>query len=259
MIGITSMFFMQFMNSHEADIAARIVWACIQIVLCIVLVYFVTRLLTRVLSRDSVPIPSSSIFVAIIKVVLWLGCVCSILSSCFGFDLSAAFAALGVGGIALSLGAKDTIANVIGGIQVSVLGLVVPGEYIRVGESCGQVQDVTWRQTVVKSLDGTLYYIPNAQINSSTLVKVINPSVVKVPLVLTKLPTSVSQLATHLEKCAYDAAQQEGTVREKPVCIFKELSEYGARGLVQFEMADEVEALRACDSVVRALADAVQH
>lgn len=45
------------------------------------------------------------------------------LSTCFGIDVSAAITALGIGGIAISLGFQDTISNLIGGVQVSCCAL----------------------------------------------------------------------------------------------------------------------------------------
>ena len=52
------------------------------------------------------------------------------LSTCYGVDVSAAITALGIGGIAISLGFQDTIANLIGGLQVSLLRIIKPGDNI---------------------------------------------------------------------------------------------------------------------------------
>ena len=57
------------------------------------------KLIRRVLSHDSVPLPSSSIFANIARVVVWAIGVSVVLSSCFGVDVTAAVAALGIGRI----------------------------------------------------------------------------------------------------------------------------------------------------------------
>ena len=64
-------------------------------------------------------LPSSSIFVNIARGAVWLLGVCIMLSTCYGVDVSAAITALGIGGIAISLGFQDTIANLIGGLQAA--------------------------------------------------------------------------------------------------------------------------------------------
>ena len=43
--------------------------------------------------------------------------------------------ALGIGGIAISLGFQDTLSNLIGGLQVSLLRIIKPGDNIEVGSS----------------------------------------------------------------------------------------------------------------------------
>ena len=83
----------------------------------------VTKVLRRVLSHDNSPLPSSSIFVNIARIAVWAVGVSVVLSSCFGIDVSAAITALGIGGIAISLGFQDTLSNLIGGVQVSITGL----------------------------------------------------------------------------------------------------------------------------------------
>ncbi|MDD6636462.1 MAG: mechanosensitive ion channel, partial [Coriobacteriaceae bacterium] len=84
-----------------------------------VISHLFARVLRRILSNDQTPLPSASIFVNISRVVIWAVGVSVVLSSFFGVDVSAAITALGIGGIALSLGFQDTISNLIGGLQVS--------------------------------------------------------------------------------------------------------------------------------------------
>ena len=73
------------------------------------------KLLNKMLSHDGSPLPSSTIFLNIANVIVWVCGLSIMLSTCFNFDLSAAITALGVGGIAISLGCQDTISNLVGG------------------------------------------------------------------------------------------------------------------------------------------------
>ncbi len=66
------------------------------------------------LNRDSNPLPSSSIIINIGRGVIWATGISLILDACFGINANAIVAALGVGGIAVSLGFQDTLANLIG-------------------------------------------------------------------------------------------------------------------------------------------------
>ena len=136
-----------------------------------VLAHLVTRFLKRVLMRESGILPSSSIFLNITRGVLWLLALCIVLDVCFKINVSAVIAALGVGGIALSLGFQDTIANLIGGLQVSLTKLIKPGDVIKVGLDSGVVTDVTWRHVTLTNADGDTVIIPNAVVNKAAVVK----------------------------------------------------------------------------------------
>lgn len=137
--------------------------------------HLVTAGLRRVLRSNKGPLPSVSIFVNIGRVVVWAVGASVILSSCFGVNVGAAITALGIGGIAISLGFQQTLSNLIGGLQVIMTGLVEPGDRIKVGTNEGVVQDVTWRSTTIVSDEGNEVIIPNSVINSEALTKIKNP------------------------------------------------------------------------------------
>ncbi len=98
--------------------------------------------------------PSSSIFVNIARGAVWLMGVCIMLSTCFGVDVSAAITALGIGGIAISLGFQDTISNLIGGLQVSLLRIIKPGDNIEVGSSSRRGEGHYLRHTTIRNGEG---------------------------------------------------------------------------------------------------------
>jgi MscS family membrane protein len=101
----------------------------------------------------------------IIKAGIFILGVFAVLGS-LGFNMSAALAGLGIGGLAIGFGAQQTIANLFGG--VSVLG----DEVIRVGDVCtfgdrtGTVEDIGLRSTRVRTNERTLLAIPNGTVAS---------------------------------------------------------------------------------------------
>ena len=98
---------------------------------------------------------------------MWITGVCIMLSTCFRVDVSAAITALGIGGIAISLGFQDTLSNLIGGLQVSLLRIIKPGDNIEVGSSTGVVKDITWRHTTIRNGAGEEVLIPNSIISKT--------------------------------------------------------------------------------------------
>lgn len=216
-----------------------------------------TKFMRRLLSHDSLPLPSSTIFINIARVVVWAIGLSVILSSCFGVDVSAAVAALGIGGIAISLGFQDTLSNLISGLQVSITGLVEPGDHIDVGGQRGIVRDVTWRHTTIENLVGERVVVPNSVINKTALVKLRPLEVVAVPVVVTADGANLSALAEKMELAANEAVGEVVPVEVPAKVVFSGVTDYGYSGTVVIRIADGSLYAQAKDVLLRAIAPLV--
>ena len=78
--------------------------------------------------------------------------------------LGAVLATAGVGGLAIALAAKDTIANFFGSVNIFADRPFQVGERIRVGGFDGPVEEVGFRSTRIRTLDGHLVSAPNSKI-----------------------------------------------------------------------------------------------
>ena len=199
-------------------------------------------------------LPSSSIFVNIARGAVWLLGVCIMLSTCYGVDVSAAITALGIGGIAISLGFQDTIANLIGGLQVSLLRIIKPGDNIEVGSSSGVVKDITWRHTTIRNSKGEEVVIPNSIINKTSLVHLPPTGKVTLSLVVEGGGEDLDERAGRIEQAALAAARRVGAVEAAPRLWFTEVVDVGFAGSLIFTMASGDDATPAKDAVLRAIA-----
>jgi MscS family membrane protein len=86
-----------------------------------------------------------------------------------GFDLTAALAGLGVGGIAIALAAQKTLENLFGGIMLTSDQPVRVGDFCRFGDQVGTVEDIGLRSTRIRTLDRTLVSVPNGHLSSISL------------------------------------------------------------------------------------------
>lgn len=73
----------------------------------------------------------------------------------------------GVGGIAIALAAKDTIANFFGSVTIFADRPFQIDELIKIGEHCGPVEEVGFRSTKIRTLQGHLVTVPNSVIANS--------------------------------------------------------------------------------------------
>jgi MscS family membrane protein len=86
-----------------------------------------------------------------------------------GINVSAMLAGLGIGGIALALAAQKTLEDLFGGISIILRDSVRVGDYCRVADQTGVIEDIGLSSTRLRTPDRTVVSIPNskiAQINS---------------------------------------------------------------------------------------------
>ena len=136
-----------------------------------------TRLVRATMAREDVPLPSSTIFINLARISVWAIGLTVLLDAAFNIKVSALVAALGVVGLAVSLGLQDTLANLFSGLQIVLSKIIEPDEQIRLstGEE-GTVVDVTWRQTTIENATGDLIIVPNQIIGRAVLTNYSKPT-----------------------------------------------------------------------------------
>ncbi|MHC4625888.1 MAG: mechanosensitive ion channel family protein [Planctomycetota bacterium] len=79
-------------------------------------------------------------------------------------DVQSILVGAGVGGVAIALAAKDTIANFFGSITIFADRPFQMGEMVKIGDHSGPVEEVGFRSTRIRTLQGHLVTIPNSAI-----------------------------------------------------------------------------------------------
>jgi MscS family membrane protein len=86
-----------------------------------------------------------------------------------GFPAYSVLAGLGVGGLAIALAARDSLANLLGSMLIMVEKPFRVGHVIRVGGSEGTVEDVGFRSTRIRTSDNSLISIANNTVVNATV------------------------------------------------------------------------------------------
>jgi len=100
-----------------------------------------------------------------------------VLLSHFGVNISALAAALGLGGLAFSLAARDTIADAIAGFTILVDQPFRIGDRIEIQEvgTWGDVVDIGLRTTRIRTRDNRMVIVPNSTIGSNQVINYTFP------------------------------------------------------------------------------------
>lgn len=151
-----------------------------------------------------------SIIANIIRVVIWALGISFILKMCLGLNPSVIWGALGVGGIALSLGLQNTVSNLIGGLQLSLSRDVSVGDWIVIGSNpAAKVIDINWRLVKLEDENGVRFLVPNSVINTTSVQVLPEPYVLLLPLSL-RPGCDVSALKEEVTGLAFDKLQEAG-------------------------------------------------
>ena len=86
-----------------------------------------------------------------------------------GVNVTAALAGLGIGGLAIGLGAQKTFENLLGGISILTDKALQIGDACRIGDQRGTVEDIGLRSTKLRTEDRTVVTIPNGTVASAVL------------------------------------------------------------------------------------------
>jgi MscS family membrane protein len=109
-------------------------------------------------SRSLLPLASKvgKVFVVVLAVVALL--------SELGYAVTSLIAGLGIGGVAVALGAQKTLENLFGAFSIGADQPFLQGDTVRVGELVGTVEVVGLRSTRIRTQDRTLVTIPNGKL-----------------------------------------------------------------------------------------------
>jgi len=130
-----------------------------------VIEYYLNRLVGKTQTKlDDMLVPivrkALRVTIAIIAALL-------IAENILGTNVKSLLLSAGVGGIAIALAAKDTIANFFGSVTIFADRPFQIGELVRIGEHIGPVEEVGFRSTRIRTLNGHLVTIPNSTIANS--------------------------------------------------------------------------------------------
>ena len=117
-----------------------------------------------------------SLLKSVVNIFVWVIAIIFALKQA-GYDVGALLAGLGIGGLAIALAAKDSAANIFGGIAIFSDRSFQVGDRIKIKGYDGIVEEVGIRVTRIRTFAGTLISLPNSVFTSTELENVsVEPS-----------------------------------------------------------------------------------
>jgi small conductance mechanosensitive channel len=99
-----------------------------------------------------------------LSTLVWVAVVLAV-CGVLGVDLGPLIAGAGLAGIALAFGAQRLIRDLLAGIFILLEDHFAIGDEVDLGEAVGIVEKMTFRETVLRDLDGTVWHVSNGAID----------------------------------------------------------------------------------------------
>src|SRR3972149_486555 len=114
---------------------------------------------------------------ALVCALVYLGALLILLKAVLGFALTPILATSAVLSVVAGFALQETLANFIAGIVLAVERPFAVGDWVKVGEKVGQVQEMSWRATRFKIFEEDDYLIiPNGEIAKHDIINYCQPS-----------------------------------------------------------------------------------
>ena len=173
---------------------------------------------------------SVSILVVIIAILIWL--------DNMGFNITTLIAGLGVGGIAVALALQKPMEDVFGALSLYTQQPLRVGDFCRIGNETGTVEEIGLRTTRIRSLANSVISIPNARLAGEPIDNLsFREKILYNPTLRLRIDTNRERLDKVLQDVRELLASHEKIVKDNPRVRFQSIGK-DALELVVFAYTD---------------------
>lgn len=134
----------------------------------LIIARFSSKMIRHFSSTAAAPLPSTFLSNLTSVIVFIIGTLVTLQT--FGISITPILTTLGIGGLAVALALQDTLANLFSGLYILLSKQVRLGDYVKLDSGNeGYISDITWRNTVIRTLSNNFIIIPNIKLSSALI------------------------------------------------------------------------------------------
>jgi small-conductance mechanosensitive channel len=113
---------------------------------------------------------SASLYANVVQGAVLVVGIITVLGS-FGVSIAPLLTTLGLGGLAVAIALRDTLANLFSGVHIVASRQIRPGDYVKFDFGVeGEVTDIQWRSTTIRDTQNSTVIVPNEKVAGSVLI-----------------------------------------------------------------------------------------
>ena len=170
LIGVYSAIYMARLSPHLTALALNITYATLVLSMTAAIANLLEATARQALKEKKLILPATDFSLSVLKVAIWIVGGLVLLSG-LGVAITPMVAALGVGGLAVSLALQDTLSNFFAGIHLLIDKPIAMGDFVKLesGQE-GYVISIGWRSTRLRMKTDDLVIIPNNKLTQSVVI-----------------------------------------------------------------------------------------
>lgn len=205
---------------------ARIPSAILAILLCYIIYKLLFDLLDKILSKTTLEKHIKNIVKTFVKIIIFFIFIV-IVTSALGIDTTSIIAVFSLFGLAISLSIQNLMSNVAHAMSIILNKPYIVGDYIKINEYEGNVEEISLLNTKIKTINNEMIYVPNTIMGSNTIINYTQMSYRRIELFV---DASYDDDIDKVKKILKEIINNEAlTLKNKE--IFIEVYEYSASSI----------------------------
>jgi hypothetical protein len=96
-----------------------------------------------------------------------------LLAAVWKIDVTKIMGTLGIGSLVIALALQDTLSNLVSGFLLIIESPFKVGDWIKVGDTEGEVVEINWRAVRIRTLDRDIVVIPNGNLGKEKIINFV--------------------------------------------------------------------------------------
>lgn len=157
------------LKEFATSAGVNLLFGIIVLVVGFFLIHWLIKFLKANKAFSKLDLSLQSFLVNAVKLVLSVIVILSA-ASVIGIPLTSIITLFASAGVAISLGMQGALGNLVGGLTLYILQPIKVGEYVKIGEHFGMVNNIGAYYTEIKTKDNTIISLPNSNLTNSAVI-----------------------------------------------------------------------------------------
>ena len=147
----------------------KVLGALLILIACLIVIRLLTKIVGKMMERTHTDAAARKYILTGLRLVLFI-LTAMVVAGSLDIDVTSLVAFFSVLSLAVSLAVQDVLGNVAGGLVILLSKPFVPGDYVAIGDSEGEVAEINLTHTKLNTPAGLLIMLPNSTVTSGKIV-----------------------------------------------------------------------------------------